>query len=43
MRNIVFTRVDDRLIHGEVVTAWVLAYRINHILVIDDAIASDQF
>ena len=43
MRNIVFTRVDDRLIHGEVVTAWVPAYRINHILVIDDAIASDQF
>ena len=22
MRNIVLARVDDRLIHGEVVTAW---------------------
>ena len=23
MRNVVLARVDDRLIHGEVVTAWV--------------------
>ena len=26
MRNVVLARVDDRLIHGEVVTAWIPTY-----------------
>ncbi|BDR57713.1 PTS system mannose/fructose/N-acetylgalactosamine-transporter subunit IIB [Xylocopilactobacillus apicola] len=43
MKNIVFARVDDRLIHGEVVTAWVPTYRINHIIVVDDEIAGNSF
>lgn len=42
MRNIVFVRVDDRLIHGEVVTAWVPSYSINRIMIVDDSVASDQ-
>lgn len=24
MKNIVYARVDDRLVHGQVMTAWVL-------------------
>lgn len=43
MKNIVFSRVDDRLIHGEVVTAWVPTYRVNHIIIVDDETASDPF
>lgn len=43
MKNIVFARVDDRLIHGEVVTAWAPTYNINHIVIIDDTVASDPF
>ncbi|WP_367377782.1 PTS sugar transporter subunit IIB [Enterococcus gilvus] len=43
MKNIVFARVDDRLIHGEVVTAWTPTYSINHIVIIDDIVASDPF
>lgn len=43
MKNIIFARVDDRLIHGEVVTAWTPTYRINHIIIIDDVVASDPF
>ena len=36
MRNIVLTRIDDRLIHGQVVTAWIRRYPINRILIVDD-------
>ncbi|MEL4357908.1 MULTISPECIES: PTS sugar transporter subunit IIB [unclassified Luteococcus] len=43
MKNIVFARVDDRLIHGEVVTAWVPTHRINHIIIVDEETASDPF
>lgn len=43
MKKITFVRVDDRLIHGEVVTAWVPTYRINHIIIVDDAVSKDPF
>lgn len=43
MRNVVLARVDDRLIHGEVVTAWTPAYRANKIIIIDDEVAKDTF
>lgn len=43
MKNIIFARVDDRLIHGEVVTAWSPTYNINHIVIVDDVVASDPF
>jgi len=42
MKNIIFSRVDDRLIHGEVVTAFVPTYSINHIIIIDDITASNS-
>lgn len=43
MRNVVLARVDDRLIHGEVVTAWTPTYRANKIIIVDDEVAKDQF
>lgn len=43
MRNIVLTRIDDRLIHGQVVTAWVKQTNANHILIVDDPLTKDAF
>ena len=43
MKQIVLTRIDDRLIHGQVVTAWVKHTNGNKIVIIDDALAKDNF
>ncbi|WP_332236942.1 PTS system mannose/fructose/N-acetylgalactosamine-transporter subunit IIB [Sporolactobacillus sp. KGMB 08714] len=43
MKNIVFVRIDDRLIHGQVMTAWVHNKNANEIVVIDDEVANDDF
>jgi len=44
MKNLEFTRIDDRLIHGQVVAAWLHAYsRVEHIIVIDDKTRQDPF
>lgn len=43
MRNIVLARIDDRLIHGQVVTAWVKTTGANRILIADDALMADSF
>lgn len=37
-----FVRIDDRLIHGQVVTTWVKEYEIEQILIINDIIAQDE-
>lgn len=39
--GIVLTRIDDRLIHGQVVTGWVSKYAIEQIIVVDDVVAGD--
>jgi PTS system mannose-specific IIB component len=36
-------RLDDRLIHGQVMAVWVRQLRVDHIIVVDDASASDEF
>lgn len=36
IRNIVFVRIDERLLHGQVVTAWVANSGCNVIYIIDD-------
>ncbi|MDL2225892.1 PTS sugar transporter subunit IIB [Eubacteriales bacterium OttesenSCG-928-M02] len=36
-------RVDDRLVHGQVVSAWVKALDLNQLLVVDKRIAGDGF
>ncbi len=38
---IVFTRIDDRLIHGQVVEGWVNYLKATCIMVADDTVASD--
>ena len=36
-------RIDDRLVHGQVMAAWARALRTTHILVADDESAADDF
>ena len=43
MSKIVLARVDDRLIHGQVMTAWLQYTEGNHIVIVDDATAKDDF
>ena len=43
MLNIVFTRIDDRLIHGQVATAWSKVTNANRIIVVDDVVSKDSF
>lgn len=43
MLNIVLTRIDDRLIHGQVATAWSKITKATKIIVVDDAVAQDSF
>ena len=42
MKHILVTRIDDRLIHGQVVTAWIKQYPINKILIIDDELSRNK-
>jgi mannose/fructose/sorbose-specific phosphotransferase system IIB component len=39
---ILLTRVDDRLIHGQVVVGWAQELKINHIIVINDEIVKND-
>lgn len=43
MKNIAFIRIDDRLIHGQVITAWVKVTKANKIMIVDDLVATDPF
>lgn len=43
MLNIVLTRIDDRLIHGQVVAGWMRQTMANRIIIVDDAVAKDPF
>lgn len=43
MKNVVLARVDDRLIHGEVVSVWTPSLNVNRIIVVDDEVAADKF
>lgn len=43
MSEIVLTRIDDRLIHGQVMTSWVKVTGANKIIVVDDLVAKDDF
>ncbi|ADV33835.1 PTS system mannose-specific EIIAB component [Candidatus Blochmanniella vafra str. BVAF] len=40
--TICLIRIDDRLIHGQVVTRWAKEYKINRIIVVNDEIATDE-
>lgn len=43
MKNIVYSRVDDRLVHGQVMTAWVQTTGANRVVIVDDQVAKDTF
>ncbi len=43
MPNIVLTRIDNRLIHGQVATQWCGVVGANLLLVANDAVAVDEF
>jgi D-glucosaminate-specific PTS system IIB component len=43
MVNIVLARIDDRLIHGQVMTTWVKYLQGNRIVIVDDGVAKDPF
>ena len=43
MPNIVLTRIDSRLIHGQVATQWTSSIGANLLLVANDQVAGDEF
>ena len=43
MKNIVLARVDDRLLHGQVVVSWIPYLKTNEIIIVDDEYAADEF
>ena len=38
----VLVRIDDRLIHGQIVENWMKLLKINHVIVVNDFVASDR-
>lgn len=43
MENLVLTRIDDRLIHGQVMTAWIKNKGADQVVIVDDNVAQDDF
>lgn len=41
--KIVMSRVDERLVHGQVIASWTKIHSIKSILVVDDQLAQDSF
>lgn len=42
MNGSLFIRIDDRLIHGQIVTAWAKVLNIKKIIALDDALAVSE-
>lgn len=42
-KDLGLVRIDDRLIHGQVITIWVKALRSSRIVIVDDGVAADSF
>src|SRR5205814_864876 len=40
--GVVLLRIDDRLVHGQVVEGWLKAIRATHIVVASDTVAADE-
>lgn len=43
MQNLVLTRIDDRLIHGQVMTKWLKETGAQNVVIVDDATAANDF
>lgn len=41
--SVKFIRIDDRLIHGQIVTKWAKRKNVSKIWIIDDGVAADSF
>lgn len=41
--SVVFYRIDDRLIHGQVMTGWSKKYAANRVIVVDDETSKNSF
>ncbi len=41
--DLALVRIDDRLIHGQVMAVWVKHIKVDLIIVVDDAVAQDEF
>ena len=41
--NILLARIDERLIHGQVMTRWITGLYVTRIILVDDKIARDDF
>lgn len=41
--DIVLARVDERLIHGQIINAWYTRNNISHIFIVDKELVEDQF
>lgn len=42
MKNIVLARIDDRLIHGQVVTSWLKSTDGNKVVIVDEQLCNDM-
>lgn len=43
MNKLTLVRIDDRLIHGQVMTAWLKQRPSKRVIIIDDVVANDEF
>lgn len=41
--NVVGCRVDERLVHGQIMTSWSKHLQLKRIVIVDDAVAGDEF
>lgn len=41
--NVVASRVDERLVHGQIMTSWSKYLQLSRIIVVDDQVAADGF
>lgn len=39
---VVLARIDDRLIHGQVIASWLRSYSVNVIVIVDDELSKDK-
>mgnify|MGYP001040346513 FL=1 len=40
--GMVLARIDDRLIHGQVVENWMKSLKVNHVVIVNNLVASDR-
>lgn len=43
MKNIILTRIDERLLHGQVVVSWIPYTKADEVIIVDDEYAKDDF